>query len=360
MRRSSKKMLMSKKSLLLEMDISGATTAEKDISSISNMTVIPTYEEVHKRKTIVDNKKEETKKKVARGRKCKSSSSHPRSPTSGKNKKVAAMEPAVVYQTSEDSSLPPLVVERKTTSSNLGSSTTFLSSTLVSSKKFFKTKFKESLESSIASWRSGGVFSGNKKRKTYKSAKVGGAGVSSKNTSVFSSECQDDDPYSSLNISPAIVKTQKSQPRRKTLPPQTFQIKTYPTNKLDENEDITAGEDFDPDGQYQDTSGPSNSRLHASNTIQKGVVSNRKPSMVSQEVMSSSPPPLVVQSPMHNNLKENQENRGKVDNNLEEMRTVLAATLRVLEMLSRGGKDDPTLRGIWGDIRRIAEREENR
>ena len=163
-----------------------------------------------------------------------------------------------------------------------------------------------------------------------------------------------------MNISPAIVKTQKSQPRRKTLPPQTFQIKAYSTNKLDENEDITAGEDFDLYGQYQDTSGPSNSRLHASNTIQKGVVSKRKPSLVSQEFMSSSPPPLVDQSPMHNNLKENQEDREKGDSNSEEMRTVLAATLKVLEMLSRRGKDEPTLRGIWGDIRRIAEREENR
>ena len=70
--------------------------------------------------------------------------------------------------------------------------------------------------------------------------------------------------------------------------------------------------------------------------------------------MSSSPPPLVDQSPMHNNLKESG------DINSEEMRTVLDATLRVLEMLSRRGKDEPVLRSTWGDIRRIAEREESR
>lgn len=171
----------------------------------------------------------------------------------------------------------------------------------------------------MASWRSGGLFSGYKKRKTYKSAKVEGGRVSSSNTTMFSTECQDNyDPYGILNISPAIAKAQKLKPRRVTLPPQVGQVLTHSINIFEETED---------------------------KEIQK----------------SSSPPPLLDQSLMlNNNHREPEEKRGSGDNSAEYTRPVLHATLRVLKMLSRTGNGDPMLRGTWGEIRKIAEREESR
>ena len=169
-RSSCKKMLMSNKSLLLDVDTSESSTTEKAIPSISSTAVIPTFEEVHKRQDIVksgyDNKREETKKKATRSLKSKSSS-RPNSPTVFESRKSTSTNKWVAdHQTFKDSSpvepsdLPPLVVERKTINNNMDSST-FMSSTLASSKKFFKTSFRENIESSFK--RNGGLFNGKRK-----------------------------------------------------------------------------------------------------------------------------------------------------------------------------------------------------
>ena len=60
------------------------------------------------------------------------------------------------------------------------------------------------------------------------------------------------------------------------------------------------------------------------------------------------------------NQEEDEGKRGSGDNSYDETKSVLTATLRVLEMLARRDQDVPSLRATWGEIRKIAERKERK
>ena len=114
----------------------------------------------------------------------------------------------------------------------------------------------------------------------------------------------------------------------------------------------------------QDISVRTPHRLFALDRKQKGVVGKSKSSLDRQGSIASTPAPLRYQSLMQINRKEDEENRGnergRSDDSSGEMRSVLYATLRVLEMLARRGQDVPTSRVTWGEIKKIAERGERR
>jgi len=323
-RRSSKKWLMSNKSLLLDVDVSESAPEELVSVQVPDKPDIPTYEDVYQRQYAVMNPDgKDTMGDTGKHLK----SARRKSKTQVANKNVSSSHASKVNPLFEKDEFPPLIVERKSTCSIKENS--LMSTTLTSNKKFFKTSFRQSLDSSIACWREKSFFSGEKKkRKTYTKSFKAKARASGSFKMM-------DDPYSTSTISHGCPRNENSIISRKT---------ASPTISIPFRDNFVANDlEKEPVG--------------FSSPKPQGVVNKRKPSGIA----GNSYPPLLGQSlsAIGNTLDQHPAQvTGKGDNKSEESIIVLSSTLRVLEMIARSSDITTELREIWGAIRSVAESQE--
>ena len=312
---------MSNKSLLLEDDVTESSACES-VNQVLSCTGVetPTFDEVYK--------KEKKRQKIDRNK--------VKPPVKSQaSSKVNIIQPTTSTDES-DIILPSLFFSRKP-STDLDSS--LMSTSAASSKKFFKTKFRQSFGSSISSWTNSLLHGGKKKkmRNMYiKSTKPVGTVGRPRHT--IGGGCQQEDPYSTLTISPVVeagglgmkknAKTKKN-PKSSLAPGKSNQCSLFSDD--DDDREVLVSESI---GLFR-TGKSFSSKPCVQN---KGIVSKRKPNSILEESEAFCSPPVLDPSMINSNIDHLVAERNGVQDFGE---TVLLCTTRVLEMLAWRGRPGP-------------------